>query len=104
MEPMTVDATLPEIPIYVYEFVFDALGDLEVPAMPGALWHSVFGLALHNQSCIKPGMKCEGCLLLHQCDYPYLFRRIAPPDSEMMAEREVPVPHVFVSEYSLKCV
>ena len=86
---------LPEIPFGEFRFSFEMEDGLVLPSLPGVLWHSVMGKALHDLSCINPGMNCKECRLLHQCDYPYLFRRIAPPDSVMMRNKEVPVPHVF---------
>jgi hypothetical protein len=85
----------PELPLSVLEFEYRALDPIAMPVQPGVLWHGVFGKALHLNHCIAGSTPCRQCLLLHQCDYPYLFRRIAPNDSEMLRGKEVPVPHVF---------
>jgi hypothetical protein len=85
----------PELPISQLEFTFQALDTITIPAYSGMLWHSVFGRSLRALSCIAPGMECQECMLLQQCDYPYLFRRIAPADSDMLRGKEIPVPHIF---------
>ncbi|NKB64789.1 MAG: CRISPR system precrRNA processing endoribonuclease RAMP protein Cas6 [Gammaproteobacteria bacterium] len=85
----------PDLPIGVYRFTFEAKNGFELPAIPGMLWHSIFGKALRQISCTQPGMECEKCLLLYDCDYPLLFRPIAPPDSEILQGKAAPNSHVF---------
>ena len=86
---------IPEIPISVIKFIYEAIDPVTIPAYSGTLWHSVFGRALRELNCIAPDFDCKQCMLLHQCDYPYLFRRWGPPESEMMRGKEIPVPHIF---------
>ncbi len=90
---------LPELPFSVLQFTYQAVEPIIFPKQSGVLWHKVFGRGLVRTSCVIPAQKCIGCMLLHQCDYPYVFSRIAPPDSEMMRGKPIPVPHVFRSDY-----
>ncbi|HGG58316.1 MAG TPA: CRISPR system precrRNA processing endoribonuclease RAMP protein Cas6 [Gammaproteobacteria bacterium] len=95
--PVDVVDDLPELPLGLIQFRFLAEKSLVFPAYSGSLWHAVFGLALHRQSCIMRGQDCVTCPLRARCDYPTLFKPHAAPDSAMMRGKSVPPPHVFHS-------
>ena len=94
-----------ELPLCILEFIYQKLDPLALSVGDLPIWHSVFGKALHQRSCLFPDTDCfvekknkpveKDCSLLHSCHYPYLFDRIAPADSEMMRGQKIPVPHVF---------
>jgi hypothetical protein len=97
------------LPLSILEFKYQRLDPFALSKDNIPLWHSVFGNALHQNSCIFSNTPCfdkhhnhphihntqKNCALLYLCNYPYLFDRIAPPDSEMMRGKKIPVPHVF---------
>jgi hypothetical protein len=87
---------LPYLPLALYELTYRARDHLALPAYPRSLWHGVFGLNLKRLACIVPDIECRHCLLLHQCDYSYLFSGPRPPHAELMRKYDtIPVPHVF---------
>ncbi len=84
-----------------YRFTYRAIDDITLPPFSGSLWHGVFGRALRSQVCIAPDSECEKCMLLHNCDYAYLFYGPRPPDSILMRNyRTIPVPHIIRIENS----
>ncbi len=87
--------TTPRLPLAFLEHVFVAEDPVAFPRWSGPLWHGVLGKALRDLHCVMSDTSCPACPLLHGCGYPYLFQRIAPPGSEMMANKPVPVPHVL---------
>jgi hypothetical protein len=89
-------AAQPDLPLALYELRFRAETDLVAGPDPRGLWHGVFGLNLHRLCCVFPGTECRHCLLLHDCQYSYLFSGPRPPDSELMRRYDtIPVPHIF---------
>jgi hypothetical protein len=89
----------PELIIAEYRFTFEALDPVTLPAFSDPLRRSVFGLALHQQSCIAPEGECPDCLLRHQCDFAFFIKGPRPPGAEMMRKVDtVPLPHIFHSD------
>ncbi len=84
------------LPLAEYRFTYQAIDDVTLPPFAGSLWHGVFGRALKSQVCIAPDSRCEQCMLLHNCDYAYLFHGPRPPDSVLMRSyNTIPVPHIM---------
>lgn len=83
-----------ELPIAKYTFAFKAKDDITIPSYSGTLWHSVFGKALRDVSCITPDAACESCLFYRQCDYPFLFRGVLPNTEK---QSNLIAPHIFTS-------
>ncbi|WP_295392258.1 CRISPR system precrRNA processing endoribonuclease RAMP protein Cas6 [uncultured Thiodictyon sp.] len=91
-----MDIEQPRLPLSLYSFRYLADADFRPAADPRGLWHGVFGLHLRRQCCVVPATDCTGCLLLHQCQYSYLFSGPRPPASDLMRRYDrVPVPHAF---------
>lgn len=91
-----MDNRQPQLPLALYDFRYVADADFSLLADPRGLWHGVFGLHLRAQSCVVPDGACQGCLLLHQCQYSYLFSGPRPPDAELMRRYDtIPVPHAL---------
>jgi hypothetical protein len=72
---------------------------LTLPLFSDPLRRSVFGLALHQQSCITPDADCAECMLQHQCDFAFFIKGLRPPEAKMMRKvGTVPLPHIFHSD------
>lgn len=85
-----------DLPLARYHLQFTLEDSLQLPQHMGSLWHSVLGRALRKLACITRNPECKDCLFLHQCDYPYLFNRVPPQDSDIMRKyTTIPVPHVL---------
>ena len=88
--------TEPVLPLARYRLHFRALDTFPLEEDPRGLWHGVFGRALRAACCVTRQPQCDGCLLLHQCQYSYLFTAPRPPDADLMRlYPQVPVPHVL---------
>ncbi|WP_295455562.1 CRISPR system precrRNA processing endoribonuclease RAMP protein Cas6 [uncultured Thiodictyon sp.] len=91
-----MDSEQPQLPLALYVFRYIADADFRLAVDPRGLWHGVFGLHLREQCCVVRAADCQGCLLLHQCQYSYLFSGPRPLESELMRRYDsIPVPHVF---------
>ena len=91
--------TEPVLPLARYRLRFNALDTFPLEEDPRGLWHGVFGRALRSACCVTKQPQCDGCLLLHQCQYSYLFTAPRPPDTKVMRRyTQVPVPHVLQIE------
>jgi hypothetical protein len=89
----------PELPLVEYQFNFQVLNNLWLPDFSGSLWHSVFGSALHDGVCIGRDLKCDTCILLHSCDYSYLYSTPRPLNTEIMRKyKTIPAPHIIRPE------
>lgn len=98
-KPTTV---LPKLPLVEYQFDFQVLQKLCLPAFSGSLWHSVFGNALRDSVCFGSDSICESCIALHHCDYSLLFSAPRPPETVLMRHYQtIPVPHIMRAENSL---
>jgi len=88
---------LPCLPLSLYHFVYQADNHLDRSQLSPSLWHGVFGLALRERVCQVPELsECKHCMLLQQCDYPFLFEGVKPSDKNITAPaNNVPVPHIF---------
>ncbi|MCI5146296.1 MAG: CRISPR system precrRNA processing endoribonuclease RAMP protein Cas6 [Candidatus Electrothrix sp. AR3] len=90
---------IPELFLGHYSFTFEAIDLVNLPALSDPLRRSVFGLALHQQSCITPDTDCPTCMLRHQCDFSFFIKGSRPPQSEMMRKiPTIPLPHIFHSD------
>jgi len=88
--------SLPQLPIAFYHLHFVAGTDGVINEDPRGLWHGVFGRALRELSCMRPGFDCIDCDLLFDCPYSKLFSAPRPPATELMRRyTTVPVPHIF---------
>jgi len=91
-----MDSAQPRLPLTLYTFRYIADADFRLGVEPRGLWHGVFGLHLRHNCCVVAAPTCQGCPLLHQCQYSYLFSGPRPPESELMRRYDtIPVPHVF---------
>jgi hypothetical protein len=91
-----MDSEQPRLPLALYEFRYVAEADVRLGVDPRGLWHGVFGLHLRAHCCVVGAPTCQGCLLLHQCQYSYLFSGPRPPESALMRRYDnIPVPHIF---------
>ena len=89
----------PDLIIAEYRFTFTARDPLTLPVFSDPLRRSVFGLALHQQSCIAPNADCADCMLRHQCDFAFFIKGPRPPEAKMMRKvGTVPLPHIFHSD------
>uniref|UniRef100_UPI0040565A2A CRISPR system precrRNA processing endoribonuclease RAMP protein Cas6 n=1 Tax=Candidatus Electrothrix sp. TaxID=2170559 RepID=UPI0040565A2A len=89
----------PNLIIAEYRFTFTARDHLTLPLFSDPLRRSVFGLALHQQSCITPDADCADCMLGHQCDFAFFIKGLRPPEARMMRKvGTVPLPHIFHSD------
>jgi CRISPR-associated endoribonuclease Cas6 len=97
---MTIPATvLPELPLAEYQFNFQVLQELCLPAFSGSLWHGVFGNALRESVCFNLDWNCQSCAFLHHCDYSLLFSAPLPPETKLMRHYQtIPVPHIIKTE------
>jgi hypothetical protein len=81
------------------EFEFEVLDELYIKGGLGTLWHSVLGLALKDQGCIKGDLPCSECELFKLCDYTALFKKLVQEDGTIIkAKQTVSPPHVFVAD------
>jgi len=91
-----MDSAQPRLPLALYVFRYLAAAGFRLGVEPHGLWHGVLGLHLREQCCVVPGGACQGCLLLHQCQYSYLFSGPRPPASDLMRRYDsIPVPHIL---------
>jgi hypothetical protein len=91
-----MDSDQPRLPLARYTFRYSAETDFRLGADPRGLWHGVFGLHLRQLCCVIPQGACPGCLLLHQCQYSYLFSGPRPPDADLMRRYDnIPAPHIL---------
>lgn len=91
-----MDSEQPRLPLAIYVFRCIADADFRLGLDPRGLWHGVFGLHLREQCCVVRAKTCQGCLLLHQCQYSYLFSGPRPLECELtLCCNPIPVPHVF---------
>ena len=94
-----MSACTSELIIAEYRFTFTARDPLTLPVFSDPLRRSVFGLALHQQSCIAPNADCADCMLRHQCDFAFFIKGPRPPEAKMMRKvGTVPLPHIFHSD------
>lgn len=87
----------PNLTFSQLQFSFQALDTFDNFDLSASLWHGQFGRALREEvMCIQPKAECKDCMLVHQCDYAFLFYGIRPPDADMMRRyNTIPVPHIF---------
>ncbi len=91
-----MDSAQPRLPLALYAFRYVAEADFRLGVDPRGLWHGVFGLHLREHCCVAAAPTCQGCPLLHQCQYSFLFSGPRPPASELMRRYDsIPVPHIF---------
>ncbi len=94
-----MQACTPNLILTQYHFTFVARDYLTLPRFSDPLRRSVFGLALHQQSCIAPDADCADCMLCHQCDFAFFVKGLRPPGAKMMRKvGTVPLPHIFHSD------
>ena len=86
----------PLLPIAEYSFNYHTTGEVQFDTFAGSIWHGSFGRALRERACITMAPRCDHCLLLHNCEYSYLFSGPRPPEATLMRRYEtIPVPHCF---------
>ena len=92
----------PTLPISLYTFTFKALQPIIDVTFSASLWHGQFGRSLrHIVQCIQPRSECKDCMLLHHCDYAFLFNGTPPVNREIMRKyQNIPVPYAFCSPIS----
>lgn len=93
----------PTLPVSLYTFTFKALQPIFNVNFSAGLWHGQFGRSLrHIVQCVQPHSECKDCMLLHQCDYAFLFNGTPPVNREIMRKyQNIPVPYAFCSPISL---
>jgi hypothetical protein len=92
------DAPYPiPLPLGRYRLTFEAQTPVHLPPFAGSAWRGALGHALKEAVCVTRLTRCEGCLLLRSCVYPYIFETPLPPESERMT-RYPTVPHPYVLE------
>ncbi|HHB12540.1 MAG TPA: CRISPR system precrRNA processing endoribonuclease RAMP protein Cas6 [Chromatiales bacterium] len=85
-----IQTETPELPLGVYRARFRADAAQHLPKWTGSAWRGVFGRALRCAVCVTRARSCEGCLLLRNCPYPYLF------ETPLLAGSGAPTPYVLV--------
>ena len=89
--------SFPTLPVSLYTFTFKALQPIIDVNFSASLWHGQFGRSLrHIVHCVQPNSECKDCLLLHHCDYSFLFNGTPPVNRKIMRKYEnIPVPYAF---------
>jgi hypothetical protein len=90
----------PNLPFALYTFHFKTLEPLSQVQFSASFWHGQFGRALRSVvQCVQPQTECKQCMLLHNCDYSYLFYGARPLNASIMRQYEtIPVPHRFLGD------
>lgn len=68
-----------KLPFAEYDFCFQAVDTLSLPAFADPLWRSVFGLSLRQLSCSNGKRNCTNCPQQSQCDYACLLQPLGLP-------------------------
>jgi hypothetical protein len=84
------ESTTPALPVGLHRVTFSAAEPIQLPAWTGSAWRGAFGHALRRTVCVTRAARCEGCLLLRSCPYPFLF------DTPAIAGSGAPNPYVLV--------
>jgi hypothetical protein len=85
----------PQLPLAVFQCLFDGEGEPKLPAYAGSAWRGAFGRALKRTVCVARQTSCPDCLLYRTCAYPYVFETPPPPEARKM-RRYTAAPHPFV--------
>lgn len=86
---------MPQLPLAVFQCLFDCEDEPALPAYAGSAWRGAFGRALKKTVCVARQTSCPDCLLFRTCAYPYIFETPPPPDAGKM-RRYTAAPHPFV--------
>jgi len=83
------------LPVARYRFTLRMQDELRLPVFAGSLLRGEFGAALRRTACATGARVCEGCALLRNCPYPWIFETPAPETHELQRFSNVPNPYVI---------
>lgn len=87
---------LPEkLPIVRYQFEFEVLEDMWLPAYSGSTLRGVFGHALKKLACMTKEDNCQQCPLYHTCPYIEVFETPVPMDGPLSKNQNVPQSYII---------
>ncbi|MDY0331669.1 MAG: CRISPR system precrRNA processing endoribonuclease RAMP protein Cas6 [Thiomonas sp.] len=92
--------SLLQLPLARYRFDFADPSQRPAPRFAGSAWRGALGHELRRIACLTGARECEGCTLLHQCAYSYLFATPVPPEATKLTRySEAPNPYVLGEEH-----
>jgi CRISPR/Cas system endoribonuclease Cas6 (RAMP superfamily) len=83
-----------DLPVARFQFIFQALTNLQFPSYAGSTWRGAFGLALRKTVCITRQTDCGQCLLQAACLYSQLFA--TPTKSDSLIQQSNAAPHPYI--------
>lgn len=88
---------LPPLTVARYRFELTLAEEARLPPYLGSLLRGGFGITFKRLVCMQRHLaQCDGCLLLHSCAYPAVFRPSPPPDAGVLTTQgRIPVPYVL---------
>ena len=93
----------PELPLARYRMRFRSRSPHATPCDPsrltgylGSAWRGAFGHALRKAVCVTRLERCDPCVLLRSCPYPFLFEsRTSPGAKKLTRYPHIPGPYVL---------
>lgn len=87
----------PTLTFAVFRFTLETQEALRLPRYKGSTLRGGLGYVFKRSVCAQPERKrCDGCLLLENCAYAYLFETHPPSDAEALStHRAIPRPFVI---------
>lgn len=79
-----------------FNFVLEAIEDLQVPPYKGAMFRGAFGMAFRRSVCATGLPECGGCSLKDNCIYFRYFETEMPAEGLRFLDGPRKVPHPFV--------
>lgn len=92
------EQTVPELPVYSYQFRYACDRPLKLPHYPGSAWRGALGHALKKTVCIVRNTPCAACLLKTSCAYAYVFET-PPPQNAKKMRKYTASPHPFILQF-----
>jgi len=91
------ESTYPMLRLAIFRFTLEARETLHLPPFKGSTLRGGLGYVFKRSVCAQPQKKrCDGCLLIENCAYAYLFETHPPSDSDALStHRAVPRPFVI---------
>lgn len=79
-----------------FNFILEAVEDLQVPPYKGAMFRGAFGMAFRRSVCATGFPECGGCSLKNNCIYFRYFETEMPAEGLRFLDGPRKVPHPFV--------
>ncbi len=92
-----LESPYPPLRLAIFRFTLEAQETLYLPPYKGSTLRGGLGYVFKRSVCAQPQKKhCDGCLLIENCAYAYLFETHPPSDSDALStHRAIPRPFVI---------